>query len=135
MCEEDRTNVLPGVTVHGMDIGKWLAKQRQPGHLGATEVRQRELLEAIGVLPLAREPEALATTPGQPRAPYSGALRPWLGSRHRNRDGLQGPHRDAADGTEVKLGVGLTNTKTRRAKLTPERLQQFANLGLERATA
>ncbi|WP_413777682.1 hypothetical protein [Streptomyces sp. AM8-1-1] len=35
------------------------------------------------------------------------------------------------DGTEVKLGVFLSNAKTRRAKLTTDQLQQLANHGLE----
>ncbi|MFF4838249.1 hypothetical protein [Streptomyces sp. NPDC001315] len=37
------------------------------------------------------------------------------------------------DGSEIKLGVFLSNTKTRRAKLSTEQLQQLAGLGLERA--
>ncbi|MET9819837.1 helicase associated domain-containing protein, partial [Streptomyces sp. NPDC006355] len=39
------------------------------------------------------------------------------------------------DGTEVKLGVFLSNTKTRRAKLSADKLQQLADLGLDWATA
>ncbi|WP_374202073.1 hypothetical protein [Streptomyces sp. AC550_RSS872] len=35
------------------------------------------------------------------------------------------------DGTEVKLGVLLSNTKTRRAKLTADKLAALAELGLE----
>ncbi len=35
------------------------------------------------------------------------------------------------DGTEVRLGVWLTNTKTRRAKLTDDKLTALATLGLE----
>ncbi|MEU7061856.1 helicase [Streptomyces sp. NPDC046197] len=35
------------------------------------------------------------------------------------------------DGTEVKLGVFLSNTKTRRATLTSGKLQQLADLGLD----
>lgn len=35
------------------------------------------------------------------------------------------------DGTQVKLGVFLSNTKTRRAKLTTDKLQVLAGLGLE----
>ncbi|MER6434518.1 hypothetical protein ABT272_44085 [Streptomyces sp900105245] len=34
------------------------------------------------------------------------------------------------DGTEVKLGVFLSNTKSRRAGLSAEQLQQLAALGL-----
>ncbi|MEU9488807.1 helicase associated domain-containing protein [Streptomyces decoyicus] len=35
------------------------------------------------------------------------------------------------DGTEVKLGVFLSNTKSRRGKLTPDKLAALADLGLE----
>ncbi|WP_322888047.1 helicase associated domain-containing protein [Streptomyces solincola] len=35
-----------------------------------------------------------------------------------------------ADGTEVRLGVWLTNTKTRLAKLSAERLAVLVALGL-----
>ncbi|WP_234432232.1 helicase [Streptomyces sp. NRRL S-378] len=39
------------------------------------------------------------------------------------------------DGTEVKLAVFLSNTKSRRAKLTADKLQALAALGLEWAAA
>ncbi|MGW6360904.1 helicase associated domain-containing protein, partial [Streptomyces sp. NPDC055092] len=35
------------------------------------------------------------------------------------------------DGTEVRLGVFLSNTKSRRAKLTTDKLHALAGLGLE----
>jgi hypothetical protein len=35
------------------------------------------------------------------------------------------------DGTEVKLGVFLSNTKSRRAKLSADKLQVLADLGLQ----
>ncbi|WP_435797817.1 helicase associated domain-containing protein [Streptomyces avermitilis] len=52
--------VLPGFTVHGMDIGKWLARQRTPKVWQTLTDGQRERLEAIGVVPVAPEPEAPA---------------------------------------------------------------------------
>jgi hypothetical protein len=39
------------------------------------------------------------------------------------------------DGTEVRLGVFLSSTKTRRAKLAAGGLPQFAGLGLNRGAA
>ncbi|MFB7114812.1 hypothetical protein ACFCYR_38915 [Streptomyces sp. NPDC056291] len=44
---------------------------------------------------------------------------------------------DEVDGQEhpVKLGVFLSNTKSRRAKLTPDKLAALANLGLDWAAA
>ncbi|MFD9618129.1 hypothetical protein ACFWB2_12745 [Streptomyces virginiae] len=35
------------------------------------------------------------------------------------------------DGTEVKLGIWLTNTKSRRSKLGADQLKVLANLGLD----
>lgn len=35
------------------------------------------------------------------------------------------------DGTEVKLGVWLSNVKSRRAKLGADQLERLAGLGLE----
>ncbi|WP_435841982.1 hypothetical protein [Streptomyces hirsutus] len=35
------------------------------------------------------------------------------------------------DGTEVKLGVFLSNSKSRRTKLTVDKLRALAGLGLE----
>ncbi|MFJ9483113.1 hypothetical protein ACIRRI_50750 [Streptomyces mirabilis] len=35
------------------------------------------------------------------------------------------------DGSEVKLGVFLSNSKSRRAKLTVDKLAALAGLGLE----
>ncbi|WP_437094624.1 helicase associated domain-containing protein [Streptomyces longwoodensis] len=48
---------LPGFTVHGMDIGKWLARQRKPEMWQALTDGQRERLERLGITPLAPEPE------------------------------------------------------------------------------
>ncbi|MEU9625162.1 helicase associated domain-containing protein, partial [Streptomyces sp. NPDC048155] len=39
------------------------------------------------------------------------------------------------DGSEVKLGVFLSNSKSRRAKLTADKLQALAALGLKWAAA
>ncbi|MER8199838.1 helicase associated domain-containing protein [Streptomyces microflavus] len=47
--------VMPGFTVHGMDIGKWLARQRQHAVWAGLMEGQRELLEAVGVVPLPPE--------------------------------------------------------------------------------
>ncbi|MGW2897457.1 helicase associated domain-containing protein [Streptomyces sp. NPDC001212] len=63
--------VLPGVTIHGMDIGKWLAKQRNPEVWTALTDGQRERLEAVGVTPLPSEQE----TPAKPSKTASGAFK------------------------------------------------------------
>lgn len=43
--EEVQAEVLPGVTVYGMDVGKWLARQRMPKVWEALAAGQCERLE------------------------------------------------------------------------------------------
>ncbi|MEV5787265.1 helicase associated domain-containing protein [Streptomyces sp. NPDC052287] len=61
--QASETEVLPGFTVHGMDVGKWLARQRTPAVWQGLAEGQRERLEQLGIRPLAPapEPEAPAT--------------------------------------------------------------------------
>jgi hypothetical protein len=56
--DEDQVDVLPGVTVNGMDVGRFAQKQRQHAVWQGLMDGQRELLEAIGITPLPPEPEA-----------------------------------------------------------------------------
>ncbi|MFD8111040.1 helicase [Streptomyces microflavus] len=43
--------------------------------------------------------------------------------------------KELPDGTSVRLGVWLSNVKSRRAALTGEQLERLAGLGLEWAAA
>lgn len=102
--EEGQAEILPGLTVHGMDIGKWLARQgpRLPEPEGVHEAVQegRERLRAGRYSPRA------------------------VNNRRAHGERLE-------DGTEVRYGVFLSNTKARRAKLTAGRLAALADLGLD----
>lgn len=132
VADEDQADVMPGVTVHGMDVGKWLARQRQ--HLVWTALMdgQRELLEQLGITPSAPEPEE----PAKPSTPV-GAFERGIAAlaQYKARTGsLTVPRTHVErleDGTEVKLGVFLSNSKSRRAKLTADKLQALAALGLD----
>ena len=132
--------VEPGVTVHGMDIGKWLARQRKPEVWAALSSGQRERLEAIGVVPLAAELEAPAKPSTKPMGAFEKGVAA-LAQYKAREDSLTVPRgheeRIVVDGQEylVKLGVFLSNSKSRRAKLTADKLQALAALGLEWATA
>ncbi|MFC8095334.1 Helicase associated domain protein [Streptomyces sp. NPDC057301] len=127
-----QTEVLPGLTIHGMDIGKWLTRQRTPTAWEALTAGQRERLEALGVVPL---PSAQETPVKAPTAALSAFGRGVAAlAQYKAREGhLTVPrgHVEALpDGTEVKLGVFLSNNKSRRAKLTADKLQALAELGL-----
>ncbi|MER5358518.1 Helicase associated domain protein [Streptomyces sp. NPDC002785] len=132
--------VEPGVTVHGMDIGKWLARQRKPEVWTALTDGQRERLEAIGIVPHAPEPEA----PAKPSTTGVSAFERGVAAlaQYKARTGsvtVPRAHVETVvvDAQEhaVKLGVFLSNSKSRRGKLTADKLQALAGLGLEWAAA
>ncbi|MFF3558327.1 Helicase associated domain protein [Streptomyces tsukubensis] len=138
--EEEGAEVMPGFTVHGMDVGKWLDRQRTPKVWAALKEGQRERLEAIGVTPpapVAAEPELPA---GPSTAPVSAFERGVAAlAQYKAREGSvkvpRGHTEVLEDGTAVKLGVFLSNSKSRRAKLTADKLAALAGLGLEWAAA
>lgn len=93
--EKGQADVLPGFTVHGMDIGKWLAKQRKPEIWQALAAGQRERLEQLGITPP-------APGPGGARKALHGPCEHLRERRcgprpvqdpHRLRDRPQSPHR------------------------------------------
>lgn len=133
--EEGQADVLPGVTVHGMDVGRWLQKQHQHAAWQGLMDGQRELLEVIGVVPL---PEQEA--PAEFSKAASGAFERSVAAlaQYKARTGsvtVPRAHVETVvlDGQEhaVKLGVFLSNTKARRGKLTADKLAALAGLGLE----
>jgi hypothetical protein len=60
-----------------MDVGRWLAKNHQHAAWQGLMDGQRELLEAIGVTPLAPEREAPAKASKAASGAFERALRPW----------------------------------------------------------
>ncbi|MGW5401326.1 Helicase associated domain protein [Streptomyces sp. NPDC003952] len=135
--EEDHSDVLPGFTVHGMDVGKWLAKQRQHTVWAGLMDGQRELLEAVGVVPLPPEQAEPAKAPKKAVSAFEKGVAAL--AQYKAREGsvtVPRAHVERLeDGSEVKLGVFLSNSKSRRAKLTADKLAALAGLGLEWATA
>ncbi|WP_030125668.1 DEAD/DEAH box helicase [[Kitasatospora] papulosa] len=133
--------------VEGVAVGQWLANLRKAGGLGKDEVRageRRAALEAI-------DPEWHPGWSVEWQRHYATA-RALLAEEGGLTEVLPGVlvhgcdvgtwvlrQRDAAtwtvvvDGEEhpVKLGVFLTNSKTRRAKLAAEKLAVLAALGLD----
>lgn len=127
--EEGQAEVLPGVTVHGMDIGKWLARQRTPKVWQALTDGQRERLEQLGITPLAPAPEE----PTRASTTFERGLAAL--AQYRARTGsVKVPRTHVElleDGAEVRLGVWIMNQKSRRAKLTTDKLSALAAQGVE----
>ncbi|MET7792089.1 Helicase associated domain protein, partial [Streptomyces sp900116325] len=127
------TEVLPGVLVHGCDVGAWINRQREAATWERLLPEQRERLEALGLTPLPAAPAK--KTPATAGAFERGIL---ALQQYKNRNGsltVPRAHIETVtiDGQEheVKLGVFLTNSKTRRAKLATDKLAALAALGLD----
>ncbi|MEV1048754.1 Helicase associated domain protein [Streptomyces sp. NPDC049916] len=139
--------IAPGVTFDGDDIGTWRWKQQNPGVQAQLMPEQRERLAALGIyiaeLP-SPVPAPARTTKGPGRGPSKAqqafqrglaALAQWV-----EREGADRPV-PRAHGEEiavegevepvvVKLGVWVSNTKSRRDKLTSEQRAALAALGM-----
>ncbi|MFF7967055.1 helicase associated domain-containing protein [Streptomyces sp. NPDC007903] len=133
---------MPGVTASGTDIGQWLQRQREHVVWEQLTAGQRERLTALGVTPLPPvKPETTAVgseTGGKRSKGMSAAFLRGCSAleQYRARTGtveaVSRSHTEVlADGTAVRLGVWLSNTKVRRATLSREQVERLAGLGLE----
>lgn len=125
--------LLPGVTVHGMDVGTWLARQREHAVWAGLMPQQRDRLEQLGIEPLPAPPDP----PAMVRKGGLGGFQRGVEAlrRYKARTGSlsvpRGHIETLPDGSEIKLGVFLSNTKTRRTKLTDDKRQLLAELGVD----
>ncbi|WP_073743423.1 DEAD/DEAH box helicase [Streptomyces sp. CB02115] len=130
--------VEPGAMVNGLDVGAWLVAQQDGWE--RLSGGQRERLVQLGVRP----PEKPAVAAKARRA--SGGARGGAFERglvalaqYAEREGTVVVARswseELPDGTSVRLGVWLSNTRTRRAGLNAEQLERLAALGVEWAQA
>ncbi|MFE4061918.1 Helicase associated domain protein [Streptomyces sp. NPDC059096] len=142
--------IAPGVVYDGDDIGIWRWRQQEPGTWTQLMPEQRERLTALGVrgaaLPVAVAPAelrpALAAALKGPKKPGSkaeqafqrglAALEQWVeeGQRPVPRGAVVDIVVDG-ETVPVKLGVWLSNTKSRRDKLTTDQRAALAALGME----
>ncbi|WP_331721042.1 DEAD/DEAH box helicase [Streptomyces virginiae] len=129
--------IVPGVTRHGDDIGRWLAAQRRNWDRLNTEQQHR--LGALGVGPQkaarARKAAAKTTTASGPRAGGTAfqtgleALQQYI-ARKGGMPGRAVVER-LPDGTEHRTGIWIGNQKARRDRLDAAQLAALANLGIE----
>ncbi|MER5200453.1 Helicase associated domain protein [Streptomyces sp. NPDC002755] len=138
--DEQDTQILPGTTVHGLDVGRWAARQQEHAVWHGLMDGQRERLERLGFTPRPAQPE----TAVKARKGGSDAFERGVAAlaQYRARTGsvtVPRAHEETVviDGVEhlVKLGVFLSNSRSRRGKLTAERLAALAALGLDWAGA
>ncbi|MEU0619191.1 DEAD/DEAH box helicase [Streptomyces albogriseolus] len=143
-------DIAPGVLMDGDDIGRWLKRQKQPGTWKLLSAEQQERLTVLGIKPLeAQSPAPAGAAPagaggtavkGTSKAQQAfqrglAALTQWV-EREGNRPVPRGhTEQITVDGEDepvtVKLGVWISNTKTRRHKLTQEQLTSLHKQGME----
>ncbi|MFJ9945789.1 DEAD/DEAH box helicase [Streptomyces erythrochromogenes] len=131
--------IVPGVTRHGEDVGRWLATQRR--NWNRLNAEQQRRLEALGVKKPARARTTAVKTAmaSGPRAGGDGFQRGLKAlQQYTAREGsVTVPRAHVEDvvigGDEhsVRLGIWLTNTKSRRAKLDQAQLAALAEAGVE----
>ncbi|MBL3671544.1 helicase associated domain-containing protein [Streptomyces sp. M2CJ-2] len=136
-------DIAPGVLFDGDDLGRWLQRQKQPGTWKLLSTGQQERLTALGVQPAPTPtgtPAATRATKDSSKAQVAflrglAALTQWV-EREGQRPVPRGHSEQiTVDGeTEpvtVKLGVWISNTKSRRDKLTQEQRTALAELGIK----
>nr|WP_168723254.1 DEAD/DEAH box helicase [Streptomyces sp. SAT1] len=139
--------IAPGVTFEGDDIGTWRWRQQEPGTWAQLLPEQRERLTALGI----KGPDVPSPAPATTRPVKSSsraqqafqrgltALTQWVereGDRPVPRGHVEEITVDGeAEPVLVKLGVWVSNIKSRWDKLAPEQQAALAALGVNRAGA
>ncbi|TXS44249.1 helicase associated domain-containing protein, partial [Streptomyces sp. t39] len=127
--------VEPGTLVHGVDVGRWLAVQKQDWQRLAPG--QRERLEQLGVQPRPAAEKPAAARGKRAGAGASAAFDRGIAAlaQYIEREGRtvvpRGWCEDLQDGTAIRLGVWLSNTRSRRAGLSEEQRSRLAALGID----
>ncbi|MFJ8536892.1 Helicase associated domain protein [Streptomyces sp. NPDC093591] len=137
-------DIHPGVLFDGDDIGRWLERQKQPDTWAQLSTEQQERLSQLGIKATAAPSPALAArgaTKGPSKAQQAfqrglTALAQWVEREGAHRPVPRGASvQITVDGeTEpvtVKLGVWISNTKSRRDKLSADQLAALRELGIE----
>ncbi|MEU7282521.1 Helicase associated domain protein [Streptomyces sp. NPDC045431] len=135
-------HIQPGVLFEDDDIGRWLERQKNPGTWKQLSKEQQQRLLKLGLQPdqaPAPAPTASHTAKGPSKAQQAfqrglAALTQWV-EREGNRPVPRGAVVEIeVDGQDepvpVKLGVWVSNTKSRRDKLTQEQLVALRELGI-----
>ncbi|MFJ9214198.1 Helicase associated domain protein [Streptomyces sp. NPDC102264] len=136
-------DIQPGVLFEGDDIGRWLTRQREASTWTQLSAEQQERLTALGVTPVERPapaPAAPRSSKGPSKAKQSfprglAALKQWM-----EREGQRPVPRGAVveitvegetEPVAVKLGIWVSNAKSRRDKLARDQLDALRELGID----
>ncbi|MFD7163702.1 DEAD/DEAH box helicase [Streptomyces violascens] len=128
-------DIAPGVTFDGDDLGRWLHQQRRDWH--KLSAAQQERLSALGILPAAQQ-AATRARPAAAAVPTAFERGIAALTQYLDREGTRAVPRGHVEpvtigGQEqaVKLGIWMSNTKSRRDKLTAVQRAMLAELGVK----
>ncbi|MFD7324312.1 Helicase associated domain protein [Streptomyces sp. NPDC059875] len=135
-------DIEPGVLYEGDDLGRWLARQREASTWAQLSEEQQQRLAGLGVKPAGRPTPAPTAKGGGKAKKASAAFQRGLQAlaQYVSREGHHRVPRTHAEEIAVegemapavvKLGVWVSNTKTRRDKLTQEQLDALRELGVK----
>ncbi|MFJ9982383.1 DEAD/DEAH box helicase [Streptomyces cyaneofuscatus] len=140
--------IAPGVVMDGDDIGAWRWKQQNAGVQAQLMPQQRERLAKLGI-PIAElpspAPAAARTTKAKAKGPSRAqvafqrglaALSQWVEQEGADRPVPRGAVVEItidgeAEPVPIKLGVWVSNTKSRRDRLEADQLAALAALGMD----
>ncbi|MFF4324812.1 Helicase associated domain protein [Streptomyces sp. NPDC001568] len=137
-------HIAPGVVFDGDDVGRWLQQQKQPANWARLLPEQQERLTALGVQPDQKpSPAPSASRGGKGLSKAQQAFQRGLAAltQYVAREGAHRPVPRAhgeeisvegeAEPIVVKLGVWVSNTKSRRDKLTADQLDSLREIGMK----
>jgi superfamily II DNA or RNA helicase len=120
-------DIAPGHVMAGEDVGAWLAHQH--ANWDTLHEEQRRLLAELGVTPSG---DSVHSAPHLTQD-HKFARNLAAASAYAQREGhLNVPRRhiEITDGTEIKLGIWISNQRSRRARLHPQRIDALNALGM-----
>ncbi|MFH8894209.1 MULTISPECIES: DEAD/DEAH box helicase [unclassified Streptomyces] len=127
--------IVPGVTRHGEDVGRWLTTQRRDWDRLTEEQRARLAKLGVKRAPRARRSAAkaaAAASSGRSSAAFRTGVQALAQYLERESGGLPGRSHveELPDGTAHRTGVWIANQKQRRDRLDPDQLTALAELGV-----
>ncbi|MEV0416482.1 Helicase associated domain protein [Streptomyces sp. NPDC050448] len=130
LTEGGSPDIAPGHMQAGEDIGLW--RTRQHTAWDTLNPEQRRLLSEIGLGPCA---DTAPATGHMERIAQDDKFRRNLAAAqaYAQREGhlnIPRPHIETLDGTEIKLGVWISNQRSRRGNLPPQRIEALDGLGM-----
>ncbi|WP_331740364.1 Helicase associated domain protein (plasmid) [Streptomyces cyaneofuscatus] len=129
--EQGLTEILPGVTVNGVDVGTWAAKQTDPAVWDALAPEQRARLERLG-LKARSAPTAALTAKKKDAGAFERGITAL--TQYAEREGrviVPRAHIEDTPHGPIRLGTWISNTRSRRKRLSAQEREQLAALGIE----